>query len=57
MLTKSPQTQADGHQALFIPENAQNRRIADYFMKAGKASGAILETQTYNPKITDFSSY
>ncbi len=51
--------QADGHQKalLFIPENAQGKRIADYFMESWQGlDGAILETQTYNPKETDFSS-
>ncbi|MFZ2312497.1 MAG: penicillin-binding protein activator, partial [Methylobacter sp.] len=49
----------DGHQKalLFIPENAQGKRIADYFVENWQSlDNAILETQTYNPKETDFSS-
>ncbi|MDD5412072.1 MAG: penicillin-binding protein activator, partial [Methylobacter sp.] len=51
--------QADGHQQalLLIPENAQGKRIADYFKESWQGlNGTILETQTYNPKETDFSS-
>ncbi|MFA6164288.1 MAG: penicillin-binding protein activator, partial [Methylobacter sp.] len=51
--------QDDDHQKalLFIPENAQGKRIADYFVENWQnLNNAILETQTYNPKETDFSS-
>jgi outer membrane PBP1 activator LpoA protein len=50
---------ADGHQnvLLLIPENAQGKRIANYLTEDWKnQDGAILETQTYNPKETDFSA-
>lgn len=50
---------ADGHQKvlLLIPENAPGKRIANYLTEDwGNQGGTILETQTYNPKETDFSS-
>ncbi len=49
---------ADGHKnvLLLIPENAQGKRIANYLTEDWKSQGgAILETQTYSPKETDFS--
>ena len=49
---------ADGHQKvlLFIPENAPGKRIANYLTEDWQnQEGTILETQTYNPKATDFS--
>ena len=49
----------DGHRKvlLLIPENAQGKRIANYLTEDwGNQGGAILETQPYNPKDTDFSS-
>lgn len=50
---------ADGHQKvlMLIPENAPGKRIANYLTEDWKnQDGTILETQTYNPKETDFSS-
>ena len=50
---------ADGHQKalLLIPENAPGKRIANYLTEDWQdQDGAILETQNYNPKETDFSS-
>ncbi|MGZ5011745.1 MAG: penicillin-binding protein activator [Methylobacter sp.] len=50
---------SDGHQKalLLIPENAPGKRIANYLTEDWqKQEGTILETQTYNPKETDFSS-
>lgn len=55
----SSKARSDGHQKalLFVPENAPGKRIADYFMESWQGlDGTILETQTYNPKETDFSS-
>jgi outer membrane PBP1 activator LpoA protein len=49
----------DGHQRalLLIPENAQGKRITDYFAESWqRTDGAIVEIQTYNPKENDFSS-
>lgn len=49
----------DGHQKalLLIPENNQGKRIANYFIENWQGfDGSILESQTYNPKNTDFSS-
>lgn len=49
----------DGHQnaLLFIPENAQGKRIANYLTEDWQnQNGTILETQTYNSKETDFSA-
>ena len=51
--------QGDGHQKalLFIPENAPGKRIAGYIAENWQnLDDDILETQTYNPKETDFSS-
>ena len=50
---------ADGHQKtlLLIPENAQGKRIANYLTEDWHdQGGTVLETQTYNPKETDFSA-
>jgi outer membrane PBP1 activator LpoA protein len=50
---------ADGHRKalLLIPDNAQGKRIANYLTDNWKSQGGtLLETQTYNPKETDFSS-
>ncbi|MCK9395961.1 MAG: penicillin-binding protein activator [Methylobacter sp.] len=50
---------ADGHQKvlLLIPENAPGKRIANYLTEDwGKLDGTVRETQTYNPKETDFSA-
>ncbi|MGZ8916573.1 MAG: penicillin-binding protein activator, partial [Methylobacter sp.] len=50
---------SDGHQKalLLIPENAPGKRIANYLTEDWQnQEGTILETQTYNPKGTDFSS-
>lgn len=50
---------ADGHQKmlLLIPENAPGKRIATYLTEDWQdQGGTILETQTYNPKETDFSA-
>lgn len=52
-------TREDGHQnaLLLIPENAQGKRIANYLTEDWQnQDGTILETQTYNPKETDFSA-
>jgi outer membrane PBP1 activator LpoA protein len=49
----------DGHQnvLLLIPENAAGKRIANYLTENWQnQGGTILETQTYNPKETDFSA-
>jgi outer membrane PBP1 activator LpoA protein len=49
----------DGYQRalLLIPENAQGKRIADYFTESWqRTDGTIMEIQTYNPKENDFSS-
>lgn len=49
----------DGHQnaLLLIPENAAGKRIANYLTEDWQNQGStILETQTYNPKETDFSA-
>lgn len=49
----------DGHRKalLLVPENAQGQRIATYLTEDWQdEGGTILETQTYNPKETDFSS-
>jgi hypothetical protein len=48
----------DGHQKalLLVPENAPGKRIANYLTEDWQDQGGIiLETQTYNPKETDFS--
>jgi len=48
----------DGHRnaLLLVPDNAQGKRIADYFAVSWQEKGgSILETQTYQPKETDFS--
>ena len=50
---------ADGHQKalLLIPDNAPGKRIANYLTEDWQnQDGTILETQTYNPKETDFSA-
>lgn len=50
---------SDGHQKalLLIPENAPGKRIANYLTEDWQnQEGTVLETQTYNPKETDFSS-
>lgn len=50
---------SDGHQKvlLLVPENAPGKRIANYLMEDWQnQEGTILETQTYNPKETDFST-
>jgi len=50
---------ADGHQKmlLLIPENAPGKRIATYLTEDWQdQGGTVLETQTYNPKETDFSA-
>jgi len=50
---------ADGHQKalLLIPDNAPGKRIATYLTEDWQnQGGTILETQTYNPKETDFSA-
>ncbi|MDO9047972.1 MAG: penicillin-binding protein activator [Methylobacter sp.] len=50
---------ADGHQKvlLLVPENASGKRIANYLTEDWQdRDGTILETQTYNPKETDFSA-
>jgi outer membrane PBP1 activator LpoA protein len=50
---------ADGHRKalLLVPDNAQGKRIANYLTEDWQnQGGTILETQTYNPKETDFSS-
>ncbi|MGZ5601131.1 MAG: penicillin-binding protein activator [Methylobacter sp.] len=50
---------ADGHKKtlLLIPDNAAGKRIANYLSEDWQSrDGAILETQTYNPKETDFSA-
>ena len=49
----------DGHQKvlLLIPENAPGKRTANYLTDNWEnQDGTILETQSYNPKETDFSS-
>ncbi len=49
----------DGHHKvlMLMPENAPGKRIAHYLTADWQdQDGAILETQTYNPKDTDFSS-
>ena len=49
----------DGHQKalLLTPENATGKRIGHYLTEDWQnLGGSILETQTYNPKETDFSS-
>lgn len=49
----------DGHRKalLLAPENAQGKRIANYLTEDWQAQGGtVLETQTYNPKETDFSA-
>jgi len=49
----------DGHQnaLLLVPDNAQGKRIAGYLTEDWQnQGGTILETQTYNPKETDFSA-
>lgn len=50
---------ADGHQKtlLLVPDNAPGKRIATYLTEDWRSQGGtILETQTYNPKETDFSA-
>ncbi|HEY8096348.1 MAG TPA: penicillin-binding protein activator [Methylobacter sp.] len=50
---------ADGHQKalLLIPDNAPGKRIATYLTEDWQnQGGTILESQTYNPKETDFST-
>ena len=50
---------ADGHRKvlLLIPENASGKRIGNYLTEDWEnQDGTILETQTYNPKETDFSA-
>jgi uncharacterized protein len=50
---------ADGHQKalLLVPDNAPGKRIANYLTEDWKnRDGTILETQSYNPKETDFSA-
>jgi hypothetical protein len=50
---------ANGHQKalLLIPDNAPGKRIANYLTEDWQnQGGTILETQTYNPKETDFSA-
>ncbi|MGZ8241616.1 MAG: penicillin-binding protein activator [Methylobacter sp.] len=47
----------DGYQRalLLIPENAQGKRIANYFTESWqRTDGTIMEIQTYNPKENDF---
>jgi len=49
----------DGHQnaLLLIPDNAPGKRTASYLTEDWQnQDGTILETQTYNPKETDFSA-
>ncbi|MGZ8161088.1 MAG: penicillin-binding protein activator [Methylobacter sp.] len=49
----------DGHHKvlLLIPDNAPGKRIANYLTEDWQdLDGTILETQTYNPKETDFSA-
>lgn len=49
----------DGHRKvlMMMPENAAGKRIAGYLTEDWQAQGGtILETQTYNPKETDFSA-
>jgi len=49
----------DGHRKalLLAPENAQGKRIANYLTEDWQAQGGtILETQSFNPKETDFSA-
>ncbi len=48
----------DGHKKvlMFMPDNAPGKRISTYLTEYWQnQSGSILETQTYNPKETDFS--
>lgn len=50
---------ADGHQKtlLLVPDNAPGKRIATYLTEDWQnQGGTVLETQTYNPKETDFSA-
>jgi outer membrane PBP1 activator LpoA protein len=50
---------ADGHQKalLLTPDNAPGKRIANYLTEDWQnQGGTVLETQTYNPKETDFSA-
>lgn len=50
---------ADGHRKalLLIPENAQGKRVAKYLTEDWQdLGGSVLETQSYNPKETDFSA-
>jgi len=50
---------ADGHRKalLLIPENAQGKRVANYLTEDWQElGGTVLETQSYNPKETDFSA-
>ncbi len=49
----------DGHRnvLILVPENAQGKRIAGYLSESWKKQGgSVLDTQTYNPKETDFSA-
>jgi hypothetical protein len=49
----------DGHQRalMLVPENAPGKRIANYLTEDWQGQGGmVLETQTYNPKETDFSA-
>lgn len=50
---------ADGHRKalLLIPENAQGKRVTNYLTEDWQdLGGTVLETQSYNPKETDFSA-
>ncbi len=49
----------DGHRnvLLLIPDNAPGKRIGNYLTEFWqKRGGTVLETQSYNPKETDFSA-
>jgi len=49
----------DGHQRalLLVPENAPGKRTANYLAEDWQnQGGTVLETQTYNPKESDFSA-
>ncbi|MGZ5049458.1 MAG: penicillin-binding protein activator [Methylobacter sp.] len=55
-LTEKAREDGHKHALLLIPDNAAGKRVANYLTEDWQnQGGTILETQTYNPKETDFS--
>jgi outer membrane PBP1 activator LpoA protein len=56
-LTHKARTDGRQKALLLVPDNAPGQRIANYLTEDWQSlNGVILETQTYNPKGTDFSA-